>query len=217
MMAGFLDFLKGIFTGPKGAALDGLSVAQAKSAIAELTDDDETCLRLFEAALSGDMPENSPYTGQGKDTPLAVAIICALYGANRLAMVDWAAGVDEICGELAPLIADQGMSVDQLLASSGNRTVSNRGDAVGLVYTEIRKLADQNQRRILSINEGSDCHHFLLTSEAAAERWTSVKIAENVYFEDSDWQFKKQLLAAGFELRSKKHPMDSARSAPAER
>jgi hypothetical protein len=192
----------------------GLTPHEARAALAEMSKGDAETLRLFDAALAGTLPADSPFDAADDQVSVRVALMAALYATGRGVVLDWAEGTDESCDAFNQLFRSEGRRYDDLPGEIKFDGLLKRGDAVGLAYIAFRKLADANDQRILGINEGSDSYFFLLVTQATAERWASVRIDEFAYFEDSDWQFSKQMRLAGFEPRSTKHPSSAPRSAP---
>jgi hypothetical protein len=220
-MAGLIGLLRGLFGGT-GAAQTGqsgrdaeLSADEARAAIAELSGGDAETLRVFDAALVGTLPEDSPFDAGDDQVTTGVAIMAALYATGRAVLLDWSAGMEEACAAFGQLFLQKGVAAGELPATIAFDGQMKRGDAVGLAYVTFRKIADAQASRILGINAGTDGYCFVLVPEAAAARWASVRIDAQCYFEDSDWQFKQQLRAAGLTPRSEKHPSRAPCPAPA--
>jgi hypothetical protein len=209
-----LPFLQALFGRGAGAGSDRLSVTQGRIALDELTGQDLEAGRLYDAALAGVLPEDCPIEVEGSTVPVSAALQVALFATGRAALLDWAADAASCNREFAGLFRRHGVSVDATIAALAAEPEPKRGAAVGLVYVAFRKLADAHTLRLLSINDGSDRYSFLLASAQAAERWASVRIGDETYFEDSDWQFKQEVRAAGLSPRSERHPKFLPRPAP---
>lgn len=192
------------------APVDG---ALALAAIRDLSGGDAQAAALASSILAGEPSEAMADIAHEAVTP-ATAILISLDGSQHLISLDWAEDLPESAQAFADMFRHSGLDPADSLTRLAGRDPVARGDAVGIVYLAFRTQAEAANLRILGINMDSDQYHFVLTSSQVADRWASVRIGENQYIEDSDWQFAKLLQAHGITPRSMAHPSRSERAAP---
>ena len=197
---------------PVSAAPDNATLTLA--AVHDLSGGDANAVAMAESILAGEAPCDGTYDLAEVPVTSAVAIVTSLECSQHLISLDWAEDTSESAQAFADMFRNYGLDPADSLGRFSNAEPVERGDAVGIVYLAFRAQAEAAGLRILGINMDSDQHHFLLTSGQVADRWASVRIGENQYIEDSDWQFAELLQTHGITPRSTAHPSRSERPAP---
>lgn len=206
-----------LFTATSAAASGGLTDAQILAAVRDLSGADAGVEAAAQKAMKNGVPERSVFFEWPQYDPAyqaAAVIAFAFEDAGRLAMLDWAEGTTECVAAFEALFAAAGLKTGAARAEVASSPVRARGDAVGVAYIAYRAEAMAQGMRLFGLNSGSDMYLFLLVPEDAAARWASVPLGGDMYFEDSDWQFKAQLEAAGIVPQSERHPSVNPRQVP---
>lgn len=217
MMRRVFIFLMSLIVGNSMAVADGLTDAQVLAAVRDLSGGDVVIEASAKKALKNGLPEYSGFIDWPDDKPgyrAAAVIAHAFEDAGRLIMLDWALGLDDCVALFEAMFDEVGLDTGGARAELATLPALARGDAVGVAYIAYRAPARAQGMRIFGINFGSDMYFFFLVPEGAAARWASVPLGGGMYFEDSDWQFKAELEAAGIVPLSERHPSLNPRSAP---
>lgn len=213
---GIFEFIRRLRGGSGENKKTPLTKTQVLALVGAFTQDDARALEVTKSALDGTLHPDSEslYADYVDGTPGFGAIAVGLESCGNLEMLDWAEGLDECTEAFVRLFSRLDIDVSKALEDLQNSDVQKRGDSIALAYAAFRPISDAANMRILGLNDDSDQYHFTLVPSEVAETWRNVRLGDNQYIEDSDWQFKKLLTAEGLEPRSTRHPSSNVQQPP---
>ncbi|QFT81452.1 hypothetical protein FIU89_12585 [Roseovarius sp. THAF27] len=204
--------------GSGGTSEAPLSDAQILQAVDELTEGDPVAITAAKAMLSGQAGGESPFEYYRSFAPDVAVLGHALWSADRLAELDWAAGTEDSLDQFDLMVSAVGLDLpggiaEHIDAGAAAGTL-RRGDVVGEVYAMVWPRLRAEGYHVVGLNTDSDMHMMFVSPEAAALRWQSVAIGPNMYFEVADWQFSRNMQDAGLAVSVPDHPGTHTRTPP---